>query len=127
MKRTAFALASGLALACALPATALAHGATHAQHGGIVQMNGETLFELVRAPAGVSLYVMDEDEPVAASGMTAKLTVSNGGQRREVAMVAGAGNQFFARGVTLPRGASVGVLVINRATQARYGTTFLIK
>ena len=45
-----------LALACAClvvpPAPAAwAHGATHAQHGGMVQMNGETLFELVRAPA----------------------------------------------------------------------------
>ena len=41
--------------------------------------------------------------------------------------VAGRGNQFFARGLTLARGASVGVMVINRTTQARYGTTFTIR
>lgn len=126
MKRI-LTMVSGLALSLALPAAALAHGATHAQHGGVVQMNGETLFELVRARTGVSLYVMDEDEPVAASGMTARLSITVGGQRREVTMVAGRGNQFFARGLTLPRGASVGVMVINNTTQARYGTTFSIK
>jgi hypothetical protein len=126
MKRT-LSLLSGFALACALPAAGLAHGVTKPQHGGVVQMNGETLFELVRSPAGVSLYVMDEDEPVAASGMTARLSVTAGGKRRDVAMVAGKGNQFVAKGLTLPRGASVGVLVINKASQARYGTTFTIK
>lgn len=118
---------SGLALACALPAAALAHGSTKPQHGGVVQMNGETLFELVRAPAGVSLYMIDEDEPVAASTMTARLSITVAGKRRDVAMVAGKGNQFFAKGLTLPKGASVGVQVINRATQARYGATFAIK
>lgn len=118
---------SALSLACALPSTGWAHGATHAQHGGVVQMNGETLFELVRAPGGVSLYVMDEDEPVNAKGMTAKLSVTVAGKRREVPMVSGAGNQFVARGLTLPKGASVGVLVVNNASRARYGTTFVIK
>ncbi len=126
MKRV-LTIFSGVALSFALPGAVLAHGATHAQHGGVVQMNGETLFELVRAPAGVSLYVTDEDEPVAASSMTARLSVTVGGQRRDVAMVPGNGNQFFARGLTLLKGASVGVLVINRVTQARYGTTFTIK
>jgi hypothetical protein len=125
--KLALSILSSLALACALPATAVAHGSTKPQHGGVVQMNGETLFELVRAPAGVSLYVTDEDEPIAASSMTARLSITVGGQRRDVAMVAGAGNQFVARGLTLPRGASVGVMVINRTSQARYGTTFTIK
>jgi len=123
----ALAILSGLSLAAALPVAAWAHGATHAQHGGVVQMNGETLFELVRAPSGVSLYVMDEDEPVTASAMTAKLSITIAGRKQEVAMVSGNGNQFFARRLTLPKGANVGVLVVNKATQARYGTTFIIK
>ena len=118
---------SALSLICALPSAGWAHGATHPQHGGMVQMSGETLFELVRTPAGVSLYVMDEDEPVDARAMTAKLSVTVAGKRQEVAMVSGAGNQFFARGLTLPKGASVGVLVVNKASRARYGTTFIIK
>lgn len=126
MKKSLGILA-GITLACALPGAVLAHGFTKPQHGGVVQMNGETLFELVRSPAGVSLYVIDEDEPVAASGMTARLSVTAGGKRKDVAMVAGKGNQFFAKGLTLQRGASVGVLVINKASMARYGTTFTIK
>lgn len=126
MKR-AISILSGLALVCALPAAALAHGSTHPEHGGVVQMSGETLFELVRSPTGVSLYVTDEDEPVAASGMTARLSVTVGGERRDITMVAGAGNQFVARGLTLRPGTRVGVLVINRASQARYGTTFVIE
>jgi len=126
MKRIT-AIALGLALAATMPSAAFAHGMTKPQHGGVVQMNGETLFELVRAPAGVSLYVIDEDEPVAATSMTAKLSITAGGKRREVIMTAGKGNQFFAKGVTLPAGATVGVQVINKSSQARYGTTFTIK
>lgn len=123
----ALAILSGLSLVAAQPNAAWAHGATHAQHGGVVQMNGETLFELVRAKAGVSLYVLDEDEPVNAKAMTAKLSITIAGRKQEVMMVAGNGNQFFARGLTLPKGATVGVMVVNKATQARFGTTFIIK
>jgi hypothetical protein len=123
----ALAIMAGLSLAAALPVAAWAHGSTTPQHGGVVQMNGETLFELVRSPTGVSLYVTEEDEPVAASGMTARLSVTVAGERRDITMVAGNGNQFVARGLTLRPGARVGVLVINRQTQARLGTTFVIE
>lgn len=127
MKKNLSNLLCSLALvACAVPGAALAHGSTEPQHGGVVQMNGETLFELVRSADGVMLYVSDDDEPVAAGTMEARLTVSAGGERRDVTMVAGAGNQFIARGLVLPANASVGVLVINKASQARYGTTFTI-
>lgn len=125
--RNVLALCASLALAVTLPASAWAHGSTKPEHGGVVQMNGETFFELVRAPAGVSLYVKDDDEPVVASGMTARLSVTVAGKRKDVAMVPGKGNQFFAKGLALPKGASVSVMVINQSTQARYGTTFVIK
>lgn len=106
---------------------AMAHGFTKPQHGGVVEMNGETLFELVAAPAGVSLYVIDEDDPVNAAGMTAKLTVTAGGRKSEVPLVPQKGNQFLAKGLKLPKGANVGVQVIDKASQTRYGTTFIIK
>lgn len=125
--KNALAILASLSLAAVVPITAWAHGSTTPQHGGVVQMNGETLFELVRSPTGVSLYVTDEGEPVAASGMTARLSVTVGGERRDVEMVPGNGNQFVARGLTLRPGARVGVLVINRETQARYGTTFVVE
>lgn len=122
-----FAALSAAALLFALPGTALAHGNTRPQHGGVVQVIGETVFELVRAKGGVTLYLEDEDEPVKAAGMTAKLSIAAAGKHREVPMVAGAGNMFTARGLVLPRGATVGVQVVDTATQARYGTTFAIK
>ena len=106
---------------------ALAHGITKPQHGGVVQMNGETLFELVVNPAGVSLYVLDEDEPVNAAAMTAKLSISAGGKKTDVTMVPANGNQFVAKGLKLAKDANVSVLVIDKATQSRYGTTFTIK
>lgn len=125
MKKT---LALLLAMsAMGLSGAAMAHGFTKPQHGGIVEMNGETLFELVAAPAGVSLYMIDEDDPVNAAGMTAKLTVTAGGKKSEVALVPVKGNQFLAKGLKLPKGANVGVLVIDKASQSRYGTTFIIK
>ena len=125
MKKLATALCCLAALGLSAPA--LAHGFTKPQHGGVVMMNGETLFELVAQPAGVSLYMIDEDDPVNAAGMTAKLSVTAGGKRSDVAMVAMKGNQFFAKGLKLPKGANVGVQVTNKATGARYGTTFIIK
>jgi len=117
----------GLAAIGGLPGAASAHGITKPQHGGVVQMNGETLFELVAAPAGVSLYVIDEDEPVNAAAMTAKLSITAGGKKTDVAMTPLKGNQFFARGAKLPKGANVAVQVIDKATSARYGTSFIIK
>jgi hypothetical protein len=125
MKKLATALCCLAALGLSAPV--LAHGFTKPQHGGVVQMNGETLFELVAQPAGVSLYMIDEDDPVNAAGMTAKLSVTAGGKRKDVAMVAMKGNQFFAKGLKLPKGANVGVQVTNKASGARYGTTFTIK
>ena len=125
MKKLATALCCLAALGLSAPV--FAHGFTKPQHGGVVQMNGETLFELVAQPAGVSLYMIDEDDPVNAAGMTAKLSVTAGGKRKDVAMVAMKGNQFFAKGLKLPKGANVGVQATNKASGARYGTTFTIK
>jgi hypothetical protein len=104
-----------------------AHGITKPQHGGQVQMVGETLFEIVPSPLGATLYVLDEDEPVDAAGMTARLTVSVAGKKTEVIMTPATGNKFFAKGLKLPTGANVGAQVVDKTTKARYGATFLIK
>jgi hypothetical protein len=126
MKKT-LAFLLGLSAVTGLSTTAFAHGTTKPQHGGIVQMNGETLFEIVTAPAGVSLYVIDEDDPVNAAAMTAKLSVTAGGKKTEVAMLPLKGNQFFAKGLRVAKGANIGVLVVDKASGTRYGTTFVIK
>lgn len=126
MKKTFVYLVAAAVLA-ATPGMAAAHGSTKPQHGGVVQMTGETLFEIVREPTGVALYVVDEDEPINAAAMTAKLNIAVSGKKSEVMMVPGKGNRFFAKGLKLAKGANVGVQVVNKATRARYGTTFLIK
>ena len=124
--KTLSAAAVGLA-ALAFAAGAEAHGSMKPQHGGVVQMTGETRFELVNAPAGVALYVKDDDEDVESAGMTARLTITTkAGQTSNVQMAPAGGNKFEAEGVKLAPGSKVGVMLVNKATQARASTTFTI-
>lgn len=108
-------------------APALAHGNMKPQHGGVVQMAGETLFELVRSSDGVSIYVTDDDEPLASSAASGKLSVTAGGKTQDVVLRPGPANRFDAPGMKLAPGARLAVQVVETATQARLGTTFLIK
>lgn len=123
--KTLMALSAAVSLSIAAPA--LAHGNMAPQHGGVVQMSGETLFELVRSRAGVSVYVTDDDEPVPASGATARLSITVGGKTQAVTMRPAAGNRFDAPGLQLAAGSRVAVQVVPRSTQARLGTTFTIR
>lgn len=111
-----------------LPSASLAHGSTKPQHGGVVQMTGETVVELVYGPAGVALYVKEDDEDVESAGMTATLTITTAaGARSDVPLKPAGGNKFEAKGVMVPAGSKVGIMLINNATQARSSVTFAIK
>src|SRR5215204_3797397 len=70
MRKTSLTFIMAAALAAA---PAFAHGSMRPSHGGQVTMSGETLVELVRGPKGVSIFVSEEDEPIAAAGLTGKL------------------------------------------------------
>lgn len=120
------AMAFVLATSVAAPA-ALAHGNMAPKHGGVVQMSGETLFELVRTGTGVSIYVTDDDEALPASTASGSVAVSAGGKSRTVPLRAGPGNRFDAPGLKLVKGDRVAVQVVPKATQARLGTVFVIK
>ena len=122
MKFTLFAATLAIA---AVPA--YAHGDDKPRHGGQVVEVGETVFELVPAPAGVSLYMMEDGDEVPSASMTGKLVVTTGSQKSEIPLVAAKGNQFVAKGANIPSGSRVGVLVINKQTQARQSATFAIK
>lgn len=98
------------ALLALLPALAFAHGNTKPQHGGVVQMSGETVFELVVKPASVELYVTEDDEAVSPADATANLVVAQGGKETKLALTAGPGNAFVAK-AKLAKGSSVGVAV----------------
>jgi hypothetical protein len=125
LRTVAFAALFAAAVTGAQPV--LAHGSTKPQHGGVVQMSGETLFELVNKPGEVAVYVTDDDEQVAAARMTAKMTVTSGGKSQSHTLKPAAGNRFDATGVTIPAGSEVAIQVINSDTQARMGTTFTVK
>jgi len=116
-----------LALSALISAPVVAHGFTKPQHGGIVTTSGETLFELVAKPAGTQLYVIDDDEPVAASGMTATLSTQVGGGVKTIPLKPAAGNRFDGPALKLKPGAKVAVMVIDKASKARLGGTFVIK
>lgn len=116
-----------LAALVMLATPALAHGDDKPRHGGQVVEVGETMFELVRAPGRVSLYLREDGEDVPAAAMTGKLIVTSAERKDDIALVPGAGNEFVATGATIPAGSRVGVLLINTTTQARQTATFTIE
>lgn len=122
MRKPVLALMATLVL---VPALVSAHGNTKPQHGGIVQMSGETVFELVVKPAAVELYVTEDDEPVAPSEATASLVVTKGGKETRVPLAAGPNNSFVAK-AAVPAGASVGVVVKYKSGTKTF-TTYTLK
>ena len=119
--------AAGLS-ALALGLTVEAHGSMKPEHGGVVQMSGETLFELVTGGPGVSLYVRDDEDDIASSGLTGKLTITTtDGKTSTVPLAPAGGNKLEAKGLKLAPGSKVGVMVVDKASQARSSATFTIK
>ena len=106
---------------------ARAHGSTKPEHGGVVQMSGETLFELAVRPDSVSLYVKEDDEELASAGMTARLSIVYKGAKSEVTLEPAAGNKFEGKGVKIVSGAKVGVMLTNKTTQAKVSANFAIE
>lgn len=112
---------TALALA-ALPATAFAHGSMKPQHGGLVQMTGETMFELVAGPKGVDVYLSEEDEPIPAAGYTAKLTQTAGGAKTEAALKPAGGNKLSAPGFRAAKGAKIVVALVDKGGAKTFAT-----
>jgi hypothetical protein len=116
-----------LGLSVALSGPALAHGSTKPRHGGQVAVAGETVIEMVRAPAGISVFVTSEDEPIASAGLTGKLVVTQGEKKTNAALVAGPGNRLDAAGLKVANGATVSVVLVSKATQERSVVSFATK
>jgi FtsP/CotA-like multicopper oxidase with cupredoxin domain len=125
--RTSFAALALLAAPLAAGSAAYAHGSMKPQHGGIVQMTGETLFELVASPKGVELYVSEDDEPIASSSATAKLSIASGAAKKDAALTPAGGNKFVGEGLEVASGSKVTVTLVNNATKAKSFATFTIK
>jgi len=99
----------------------LAHGSTKPQHGGIVQMVGETVFA-----DKTELYLVDDGEELASADMTGKLTITSDGVKSEAILQPAGGNKLEAKGVKIPSSAKVAVLLI-RKDQSKIGANFTIK
>ena len=117
---------AGIALV-AVPVAVSAHGSMKPSHGGVVTMSGEIMVELVRGPRGVDVYVSEEDEPIAASGLNAKLTVTAAGAKKDAPLVAQAGNKLSAPGLKVPAGAKVVVSLVDKRDGAKTFATFNVK
>lgn len=119
-------LAAGLAIGAASPA--LAHGSMKPSHGGVVQMSGEIMAELVRTPKGVDVYLTEEDEPIAASGFDAKLIVTPAnGSKTTTALKPAAGNKLSAAGLKLAAGSKAVVSLVSKKDASKTFLTFALK
>lgn len=117
-------LGTALALATLQAPLAYAHGDMKPQHGGRVQMTGETVIELVSNARGVDVYLREEDEPLPATAYNAKLIITAAGKRHEAMLRSGPGNRLLAPGLKLPAGARVVVALTAKAGGARIFATF---
>lgn len=106
----------------AIPAVAHAHGSMKPQHGGLVQMSGETLVELVTGPKGVDVYVSEEDEPIPAAGFTAKLTQTAAGKKTDAPLKAMGGNKLSAPGFKAAKGAKIVVALVDKSGAKTFAT-----
>ena len=112
---------TALALA-ATPAMLHAHGSMKPQHGGMVQMTGETMFELVSGPKGVDVYLSEEDEPMAAAAFTAKLTQTAAGKKTDAVLKPAGGNKLSAPGFKPAKGAKLVVALVDKSGAKTFAT-----
>lgn len=106
---------------------AYAHGSTKPQHGGIVQITGETLFELVNKPGGVELYISEHGEAIPSSSASAKLSIVSGEVKKDVPLTPAGGNKYVAKGVTAPSGSKVTVALVDKTMRTKTFATFMVK
>ena len=114
----------GISLSCPVPV--FAHGGGKAEHGGQVQVVGETTFELVTKTDSVELYVEDAGEDLAGDAMTAKLIVT-GDKSFEVVLNPASGDKVEAKNVIIPHGSKVTAVITIKSSQAKVRANFKIK
>lgn len=104
------------AMALALmPGLANAHGSMKPLYGGLVQMTGETVIELVSTAKGVDVYLTEEDEPLVAANYTAKLTQTVGVAKTEAILVPVGVNKLSAAGFKPVKGAKLVVALVDKS------------
>jgi hypothetical protein len=104
MKMKHLILVTGLVLSCLSMNPAQAHGDAKPQHGGILQTANDLSFELVAQADGATIYLMDHGKPLAAKGITGKLTVLQGSNKVEADIKEASDNALRVMGVKLGKG-----------------------
>ncbi len=95
---------AGLVLSSLCINPAQSHGDAKPQHGGIVQTANDLSFELVAQADGATIYLMDHGKPLAAKGITGKLTVLQGSKKVEADIKEASDNTLRVMGVKLGKG-----------------------
>ncbi|MCB2046872.1 MAG: hypothetical protein KDE32_01445 [Novosphingobium sp.] len=110
-----------------VPGLALAHGSMRPSHGGVVQMSGEIMVELVTKPKALEIYVTEEDEPIPAADFDGTLIVTApGGAKTRSALKAVSGNKFVSSGRP-GSGSKVVVSLIEKKSSAKTFASFTMK
>lgn len=86
--------------------SANAHGSTEPQHGGVVKVEHEMVFELVREQASTSLYLRDHGQPYPTAKITGTVTVLADGQKSDADFTSADNNKMTAN-ISIPDGAKV--------------------
>lgn len=123
MKRLLTTILAAAALSSGL---AWAHGDEKARHGGLVQMAGETKFELVTRPDGAEVYLDDHGETIPTAKLSGKLTVMSGAAKSEAKLEPAAGDKLVAKGVKLAKGDKV-IAVVTLADKSTASARFVVK
>lgn len=105
---------------------AMAHGTSEPMHGGIVQEVNDVNFELVVETDGVTIYLLNHDEPMESKGITGKLTVLQGSKKSEVAVKAAGDNKLRATGIKIGKGDKI-VAVLNQVEGKTATVRFAVK
>lgn len=87
-----------------------AHGDTTPLHGGVVKLEHDMVFELVREETGISVYLRDHGKPYPTEKIKADITVLANGKKSD-AILTSVGNNKMSAGVMIPDGAKVLVKV----------------
>ncbi|MCC2615023.1 hypothetical protein LJ739_02050 [Aestuariibacter halophilus] len=104
-------MALGLTLGlCAAAPSAYAHGSSAPEHGGVVKVEHDLVFELVRTDSNTSVYIKDHGEPYPTDGLTGTVMVLAAGGKNE-APLSPAGNNKMTADIVIADGAKVLVKV----------------
>ena len=126
MKKATILAIAATALAL-VPSAAIAHGSMKPSHGGVVQMSGEIMVELVTRPKALEIYVTEEDEPISAAGFDAALiTTAPDGKKSRVTLKPAGANKFAAPGRP-GSGSKVVISLVEKKSGAKTFASFTMK